>query len=99
MRLGLELEGKEIHMVSVNKIGAESTQQNMAEKCSFPLLQDVADVDAWALHQGDKDDIFIFDAEGVLVTYLPHGGDISTNLSSDDGFANVKSAIENALGL
>ena len=64
---------------------------------SFPLLQDVAEVDAWALHQGAKDDLYIYGPTGELLNFLPHGGEISTNLSTDEGYQNVLQAILDAV--
>ena len=66
---------------------------SLASKCEFPVFQDVSDVNAWALHEGGKDDFYIFDANGELTAYLPYGGDVNVSLGSQAGFANVKNAI------
>ena len=52
----------------------------------------------WALLGGGKDDIFIYDKSGALHTYLKHGGDVDTNLSTEDGATNLRNAILNAMG-
>ncbi|MEE2960384.1 MAG: redoxin domain-containing protein [Myxococcota bacterium] len=73
-------------------------------RCTFPLLQDTNDAGVWALHQGSKDDFFIYHADGTLALYLPHvsgsprNGEITTRLSTDAGFSNLKNAILWVLG-
>lgn len=64
-------------------------------RCTFPLFQDTEETNAWELHNGKKDDFYIYDEEGVLRTYLPksQSAQFSTNLSTDEGFGNVKRAI------
>ena len=89
----LATEGYEINVVVVNKIGAESTAASLASNCEFPVLQDVTEVNAWALHEGGKDDFYIYDANGELSAYLPYGGDVNVSLGSQAGFDNVKNAI------
>jgi thiol-disulfide isomerase/thioredoxin len=66
---------------------------NSIFRCTFPIFQDTPEDGAWALHGGNKDDFYIYDAEGALALYLPAGGDISTRLSNDAGYANLKNAV------
>ena len=63
-------EGHDINVVIVNKIGAESSVTSLVNKCDFPVLQDVSEVNAWSLHLGSKDDIYVYDSEGKLATYF-----------------------------
>ena len=79
-------------------------------RCTFPLLQDVSieteaedgpednfPHNAWELHNGNKDDFFIYGPNGTLVTYLPRNSPlVSTNLSSEAGYTNVKQAVIDA---
>jgi len=97
MSLELELEGAAVNLVIVNMIAAEPTQQGFIDVVSFPLLQDVADVDAWGLHQGVKDDLYIYGPTGGLITFLPHDGETNTNMSTDEGYQNVLQAILDAV--
>ena len=93
MRIELEVAGYDVQFLVVNKQDAESTQQKLIDKCAYPIFQDVAEVDAWRLHDGKKDDFYIFNENGELAVFLPNGGEISTNLSTQEGYENVKNAI------
>ena len=93
LRIELEIEEKAVYFVSVNKSDATDTQAKLVEKCSFPLFQDTPEVNAWALHGGGKDDFFIYDSQGKLAVFLPASGPISTDLSTPEGYANVKNAV------
>ena len=93
MRLELSLAGHEVEFIAVNKQLAESTQSKLVAQCAFPLVQDVEEIDVWGLHNGGKDDFFVFDKEASLAVYLPHGGEVSTNLSTEAGYTNVKTAL------
>ena len=64
-------------------------------RCTFPLFQDTEEINSWELHNGNKDDFYIYDEEGILGIYLPrsNSAQVSTNLSTDEGFGNVKQAI------
>ena len=97
--LALELvaEGRDVNFVVVNIVGAESTQSKLISQCDFPLFQDVSTVGAWQLHAGSKDDLYVYDADGKLTTYLPFGGQVNTFLSTPEGYANLKNAVLDAL--
>ena len=91
--------GIPVHFLSVNTVSGADSAQKLVDVCAFPLLQDVEDVNAWSLLQGKKDDMFIFGADGSLVTSLPQGGELITNLSTEEGYNNVKYSLYEALGL
>ena len=93
MRLELTFGGHDVQFLSINMIDAEDTQENLINKCSFPLFQDVASVDAWGLHGGNKDHFFVYDKKGVLKAFLPVSGDLDVTLSEDEGYKNLKDAI------
>jgi hypothetical protein len=61
------------------------------------LLQDKEDIDVWGLHDGGKDDFYIFDPTGHLVIHLPFGGEVDTNLTSEDGYNTLKGLIKDAI--
>ena len=98
MKDELEAEGTPINVVVINKIGAESTQLALTTSTSYPVFQDVASVGAWDQHDGGKDDIYVYDGNGRLSSYLPMGGPVSISLSSSTGYGNVKNAILGAFG-
>ena len=97
MRQELEAEGRPIYVVAVNKADAVPMQSELTDACRFPVLQDTDAVGLWTTMGGGKDDLYVFNAEGRLATYLPAKGETSTNLSTDEGYAAVKAAISDAL--
>ena len=96
IRLELEAEGYDVQIVTVNKGDAVEFQQKLIDKCASPLLQDTEDNLGWNLMQGGKDDFFVYNGKGELVSFLPMGGEVETNLSKEEGYANVKNAILSA---
>ena len=93
MKDELEAEGMPINVAVINIIGAESSQSGLTASTSYPVFQDVSSVGAWDLHDGGKDDIYIYGSDGLLHSYMPMGGSLSISLSSTTGYTNVKSAI------
>ena len=67
---------------------------NSMFRFTFPIFQDTPEDAVWAMHGGNKDDFYIYNANGKLALYLPAGGDISTRLSNDTGYANLKNAVK-----
>jgi len=101
MKDELSSAGIEVNVVAINVIGAEDSQGLLTSRCSFELLQDTSDVNAWSLMGGGKDDIFVYRSGGRLAPggFLPAFGEVDTNLSTPEGYANVLSAIKNAVEL
>ena len=94
MRIELEVAGYDVQFVSINKIDAVTSQEEIVKHCAFPQLQDTEALALWDRLDGGKDDFYILDAEGKLRTYLPFsGGEVSTNLAEPDDYAAVKAAI------
>lgn len=98
MRLEIEAAGHDVQFVAINKADAVDDQAKLTVRCSYPLLQDVEEVDVWGVHhQGHKDDFYIYDRDGKLVDYLPVNGDAEgkrpVNLSTPDGYKTLKTAI------
>jgi hypothetical protein len=97
MRVELDAEGHSAEFTAINKNDAADDQAALVAACGFPLFQDLVEVDAWALHDGHKDDIIIYDREGNVAVYLPRSGPVSTDLSTPIGYANLKNAILSVL--
>ena len=76
MRIELEVEGRDVQFVIINKADAADDQAKLTSRCSFPLFQDLDEVGAWDLHGGGKDDFFVFDGQGALAAYLPIDGEV-----------------------
>ena len=93
MRNQLLAAGAEVNFVSINKGDAADKQYKLIERCAFPLLQDLPEVDVWGLQGGGKDDFYIYDAQGKLVQHLSFQGDLDLNLSTAEGYDNLWTAI------
>ncbi|TNF33381.1 MAG: hypothetical protein EP329_08360 [Deltaproteobacteria bacterium] len=93
MRQELADAGHDVYVVAINAPSAAANQGALTDKCSFPLLQDTEEVDAWGQLGGSKDDFFVLDENGDVVAHLPVGGEVSTNLSTEEGYANVRAAL------
>ncbi|MGB1700996.1 MAG: AhpC-related (seleno)protein, partial [Nannocystaceae bacterium] len=68
-------------------------QAMLTARCSFSLFQGTEGNDLWAQQGGVKDSLYIYATDGTLADYLAPTGEISTNMSTEEGYANVKSAI------
>ena len=98
LRLQLRNEGYEVQMIAINGTTAdnEEDRQALVDRCSFPLFQDVSGQNAWTLQGGSKDDMFVYRADGTLFAALPNGGDIPTNLGTEEGYEAVKQQLIDA---
>ena len=90
MRGELLTAGYLVDVVVVNATSGTDTVGQLLERCSYPVFQDTADVAAWTMHDGAKDDIYVFNEEGVLTNYLPANGLVSTNLSTAAGYEHLR---------
>ena len=68
-------------------------QDKLTAECSFPLLQDTEEAGAWEVMNGSKDDFYIYRADGTLAIFLPTKGEVETNLSLPDGYANLRDIV------
>lgn len=95
MRIELEIQKVNVKFVAINDITASdpTDQQQLVKVCSFPLFQDTQAMSAWVHHDGGKDDFYIYDSQGKLAIYLAAGGAKSTDLSTTEGYDNLKQAI------
>ena len=85
--------GVDIHVVAINVTTGVEAQSLLTDTCSFPIIQDTDEVGAWELMNGVKDDMFIYDEEGKLLVHLPAGASVVTNLSTDEGYSNVRDVL------
>ena len=86
----------EVNFVAVNIDSGASEQNEFTSRCSFPLFQDTQLVNAFELHQGGKDDYYIYNERGELSDFFPYRGNRESDLASPEGYANVKQAILDA---
>ena len=85
-----------VNFVVVNIASGESEQNEFTSRCSFPLFQDTDLVDAFGLHQGGKDDYYIYNERGELTDFFPFRGKRISDLASPEGYVNLKQAILDA---
>ena len=96
LRLELEGQGQKVAFVTLHAADAEPYQAFITERCSFPMLQDTTAASAWAAHGGEKDDMFVYDAEGKLRAYLSASALGSRIALTGDGAGLLKQAIADA---
>ena len=92
----MEAEGFTAYFITINKGDAVPFQEKLTNKCAFPQLQDTEDEAIWDLMGVGKDDFYVYNAQGKLVHFFPFKGAVETNLSKDEGYANLKTAIRSA---
>ena len=109
MRFELLALGYEIQMVVINQMDTQETVDLLTQRAQIPVLQDVEEVNAWeALSDpkpegegrigGDKDDMYIYNAEGELWRFLDDDDpEHSLNLSTDEGYMYLKNILIEAL--
>jgi hypothetical protein len=101
LRKDLAAAGTLFHVVVVNIIGGEPSLSALTSKGIFDCLQDVSSAKVWTLMGGGKDDMFVYRQGGRLAPggYFPIAGPISSNLSTADGYKNLRDAIVAAAAL
>ena len=92
MRLEFEKANLPVVVVGVNADSAVAYQSDFVSR-RLPLFQDQADVNVFELQGGQKDDFFVYDKQGTLAAYLPITGPRSTNLTTTDGYAYVRTVM------
>jgi hypothetical protein len=85
-------EGQAVSFCAINEY-TDANPQLLTDRCSFPVFQDDEATNAWALHGGGRDDIFIYTGDAALVAYYDLPGDPNGNPSTETGRANLKSAL------
>ena len=68
-------------------------QDDLTEQCSFPLLQDTEEAQAWQALAGGKDDFYVYRSDGTLAIHLPAKGATNSNLSTAEGYANIEALL------
>ena len=86
----------EVNFIAVNISTGASEQGEFTSRCSFPLFQDTDLENVFGLHQGGKDDYYIYNERGELTDFFPFRGERESDLASPEGYANIKQAILDA---
>ncbi len=97
MKDELDFAGVPVTFVAINRWAATVAADNLTDDTEFPVVQEPLEVNAWELQGAGKDDLFVYDADGNLHAFLPHLGEVSVNLSTDEGYQNLKDIILDAL--
>ena len=86
--------GYTVHFVAVNKSDATDYQERLIDRVGFSLVQDQDDINVWSLMNGNKDDMYVYGADGNLSDYLAHSNqEFSTNLSTPEGYETLFNAV------
>ena len=93
LKKDLEADRVQDNFVAVNIQSGEGDQHEFTSRCSFPLFQDTKEIDAFKQHRGRKDDYFIYNERGELTDYFPYLGDRKSDLTSPEGYENIKKAL------
>jgi len=82
--------GVDVNVVTINIHNGVKDQDKLVEECTYPLLQDTKEIDAWNVLNGTKDDFYFYDSQGTLAAYLAIDGDVSINMQTTAGYSNVR---------
>ncbi|MBW2528270.1 MAG: hypothetical protein JRI23_29105 [Deltaproteobacteria bacterium] len=103
LRVELSVAGEPVHFLAINTSAAADYQHELVNRCAFPLFQDLETVDAPSMHHARKDDILVYDSQGLLAAYLTlyagpapldgGTGEPSSNIVSPEGYANLRRII------
>ena len=89
-------EGVTLSIAVVNPAGSPLALQALVDATSSPVFQDTWTMSAWSMHDGKKDDFYVYTPQGTLAAYFTLGGELNLDLSSDEGYQNIREAILNA---
>ena len=93
-----QAEGLNVRVAAINPVSAKNSQNALVEVCDFPLLQDNEQARAWDTLLGTKDDHYVYDADGVLSTFVDYTADARQMIVSEAGRAMFRRAIIDAGG-
>ena len=99
MYFELQAMNVDVNFVIIDRASTNAPVENLADRCSFPIFQDEAEIDAWGLLGGGKDDFYFYDSAGVLRDFIPATDDITLTSYEDppmeptSGYANIKNAV------
>lgn len=96
MRQSLVAQGIDVGFVAINAYTAEGDVQRILDVTSYAVLQDTPSEGSgtvWDALGARKDDLLLFHGDGTLARVLPFDGELSTNLSTDEGYTNVRDAL------
>ena len=96
MKKEFEARRVKVNIIAVNIASGQTSQIEFASRCSFPLFQDNEFENAFGRHEGRKDDYYIYNERGELFDYYAYQGKRESDLTTTEGYANIKQAILDA---
>jgi hypothetical protein len=66
-------DGLNVRLMAVNSIDGRSSQKNLVDACSFPLLQDTSEARVWNKLLGSKGDYYLYTPDSILNRYYDYG--------------------------
>jgi hypothetical protein len=86
-------EDLDVRFCAVNE-ASDGNAHALSDVCSFPVFQDDAATNAFGMHGGGRDDLFVYTSGGLLVQYfqLPVG-EPDGNPATEAGRANLRDAL------
>jgi hypothetical protein len=99
MAAELAEQGHDVAFVTINQASSSTAKTLLTDSCSFPVFQDTAEMNAWALYEGKKDDMYVYRSDHTLHAYLTLSGTMSIALqpAGGTGYENVKAVVLEAL--
>jgi hypothetical protein len=86
----------DVSMYVVNQAGSDPALEALVTASTLPTFQDFWGLDVWEMHDGGKDDFYIYNGSGKLAAYFKGYASPTSDLSTDEGYGNLKEAILNA---
>jgi len=77
----------------LNKVGSDLALGQLTEASTLPTFQSTWEVNAWDMHGGGKDDFLVYNSEGFLTAYFKGFEQPISDLSTEEGYNNLKEAI------
>ena len=90
LRIELEDTGHPAEFTAINVAGKEAYEPDLVWRCSFPLFQDQAELDAVGHMGAQIRELLIYGRDGKLAVDLPWA---SADLTQPANYTSVKNAI------
>ena len=93
-----QAEGLSFRVAAINPANALPHQKFLVDVCDYPLLQDTDEAGAWDALLGTKDDHYVYDADGILRTFVDFTANLEEMIVTEKGQAMFRQAIIDAGG-
>ena len=99
MQYELQAMDVDVNFVIVNRTAPDPQIEALTNRCNFPVFQDVQAVNAWGMMDGQKDDFYFYDREGILRAFTDATEDIALTSYDDppeeptSGYTRIKQMV------